>query len=65
MPETRHRIELQDIIDAIKDGREPQVTGNEGLKSLAIAEAIYESSRTSKEVAISEVASRAGVSFEP
>lgn len=45
-PEERHRLALTDILEAIRDGREPQVPGSEALKSLAIVLAIEESART-------------------
>ena len=52
MPEMRHRRQLQDVIDAIRQDRDPAVTGEEARKSLAIVRAIYESAATGREVAL-------------
>ena len=52
MPEIRHRLELQDVVDAIREDRDPQVTGEEGRKSLAIVQAIYESAATGAEATV-------------
>jgi predicted dehydrogenase len=49
-PQTRHRIQIQDMVDAIREGRDPVLTGEDARVSLAINMAIYESSRTGKEV---------------
>ena len=35
---------VQDFIDAIRDGREPPVTGQDGLAAVAMVEAGYRSS---------------------
>ncbi|MHC1760710.1 MAG: Gfo/Idh/MocA family protein [Negativicutes bacterium] len=40
-----HKAQLIDFISAIGENRDPQVTGEEGAKALAIVLAIYESSR--------------------
>ena len=45
-----HNDLIKDLIEAIEDDREPKVNGWEGLKSLRIITAIYESSRQKKEV---------------
>ncbi len=52
MPEMRHRLQLQDVVDAIREGREPLVTGEEARKSLAIIFAIYESAERGTEVTL-------------
>jgi UDP-N-acetyl-2-amino-2-deoxyglucuronate dehydrogenase len=49
-PQTRHRIQLQDMVDAIHEDRDPILTGEDARQSLAINMAIYESSRTGREV---------------
>lgn len=41
-----HARQVRDFVDAVRDGREPAVTGREAVKSLEIVQAIYESSRT-------------------
>jgi UDP-N-acetyl-2-amino-2-deoxyglucuronate dehydrogenase len=53
-PQTRHRIQLQDMVDAIHEGRDPILTGEDARKSLAVNMAIYESSRTGREVFLNE-----------
>lgn len=53
-PQVRHRIQLQDMVDAIRDDREPVLTGEDARASLAIIMAIYESSQTGREVFLSE-----------
>jgi predicted dehydrogenase len=51
-----HRDQFQDFIGAVREGREPLVTVEEGRKSLAIILGIYESARTGKPVRIQEQA---------
>jgi len=41
-----HRLQLEDFVQAIQEGRDPAVTGAEGKKALEIILAIYESTRT-------------------
>jgi len=40
-----HKFQFEAIADAVREGREPPVSGKDSLKSLAIVLAIYESSR--------------------
>lgn len=47
-----HRLQFQDMIDAIHDDREPLINGEEGLKPLKIILAIYQSAQTGKSVTI-------------
>lgn len=51
-PQTRHRVQLQDMADAVREDREPMLTGEDARVSLAIVSAIYESSRTRAEVSM-------------
>lgn len=51
-PQVRHRVQLQDMVDAIRERRDPILTGEDARVSLAINMAIYESSRTGREVAV-------------
>jgi UDP-N-acetyl-2-amino-2-deoxyglucuronate dehydrogenase len=51
-PQVRHRVQLQDMIDAIREDRDPVLTGEDARASLAIVMAIYESSRTGREIHI-------------
>jgi UDP-N-acetyl-2-amino-2-deoxyglucuronate dehydrogenase len=53
-PQIRHRIQLQDMVAAIREKREPVLTGIDARNSLAINMAIYESSKTGKEVFLDE-----------
>jgi UDP-N-acetyl-2-amino-2-deoxyglucuronate dehydrogenase len=41
-----HQRVLEDFIDAIRTGREPQCSGREGRRSVALVTAIYEAQRT-------------------
>jgi len=41
---------IQDLVDAIRDDRQPNVTGWDGRQAVAAALAAYESSRTGKEI---------------
>ena len=45
-----HLEQIKDMVDAIKEDREPIVNGEEGRKSIEIILAIYKSSRTGKPV---------------
>lgn len=47
-----HALQIRDFVDAVREGREPAVTGAEAVKSLEIVHAIYESSRTGLPVAL-------------
>ena len=49
-----HRFQFEAIADAIKEGREPPVSGKESLKSLAIVLAIYKSSKLHAPVIMDE-----------
>ena len=57
-PQKRHRIQIQDMVDAIREDREPILTGDDARVSLAINMAIYESSRTGKEMFLKNFAPR-------
>ena len=63
MPEQRHGLLFADVNEAIREGRAPRTTGREALQSVAIAEAIYTSARSGKEVSVSELLSACGASF--
>lgn len=45
-----HRLQIQDMALAVRDGRSPVVAGEEGRQALEIILAVYESSRTGREV---------------
>ena len=52
LPFIRHRYQLQDVIGAIKEERQPTVTGEEALKALRIKLAIYESAAQGREIEV-------------
>ena len=41
---------IRDFVDCVQEGREPSVTGFDGLKSLEVALAAYESSELKKAI---------------
>lgn len=43
-------VQIQDMIDAVRSNRAPLITGREGRDAVEIVLAIYESSRTGKEI---------------
>ncbi len=45
-----HAAQISDLLDAIDEGREPSVTGEDGRAALAIACAVYESARDGRTV---------------
>ncbi|MEM1602540.1 MAG: Gfo/Idh/MocA family oxidoreductase [Candidatus Bathyarchaeia archaeon] len=55
LPEDRPLNIFEDMVAAIRKGTKPIVDGREGLKSVLILNAIYESSKTGKAVKIEEV----------
>ncbi len=48
-------IELWDFVDALAKGRNVEIDAEEGLKSKAISEAIYESGKSGKVVKVADV----------
>lgn len=50
--DVNHRAQLRDVITAINEGRDPLVTGEEGIKSLQIVLGIYESSRKGQKITL-------------
>ncbi|HID95066.1 MAG TPA: Gfo/Idh/MocA family oxidoreductase [Candidatus Latescibacteria bacterium] len=47
-----HYLQIKDFVEAIREGREPQVNGEEGRRTVELITAIYESAKTGKEVTI-------------
>ena len=47
-----HFVQIQDMIDAVQEGREPVVTGEEARKAVAIITAIYQSQRAQQWVKV-------------
>jgi predicted dehydrogenase len=50
-----HFLQIQDMADAVREGRDPVITGEDALHALAVVEAIYESERRRGPVEIAEV----------
>ncbi|MER3404327.1 MAG: hypothetical protein C4289_03445, partial [Chloroflexota bacterium] len=48
-------IELHDFIDAVRTGRSPEIDGEEGLRDMAVCEAIYESDALRQAVKVAAV----------
>jgi UDP-N-acetyl-2-amino-2-deoxyglucuronate dehydrogenase len=53
-----HFLQIQDMAQAVRDDREPVITGEDALPSLAVIQAIYESERTGGPVDVPAVAAR-------
>jgi predicted dehydrogenase len=49
-----HRDQIEDFVEAVRDGREPLVNVEEARKPLAIIQGIYESARTGRPVSLQE-----------
>lgn len=49
-----HQNQIKDFVEAVREGKEPAVTGEEGLKALALIRAIYESSAKGEKVAVED-----------
>lgn len=49
---TAHRAQLQDVVDAIAEGRPPAVTGEDGRKALELVRAAYDSFRSGQPVSL-------------
>jgi UDP-N-acetyl-2-amino-2-deoxyglucuronate dehydrogenase len=47
-----HAMQIEDFVAAVRDNREPAVTGRDAVRSLEIIEAIYDSSRSGEAVQI-------------
>ena len=48
-------LELLDFVTALRDGRPPEIDGLEGLRDMAVAEAIYESDAARRPVTLTDV----------
>ena len=56
-----HRAQIGDMLEAIATDRDPAITGEEARKPLEIILAIYESSRTGREVSLPLAAAEVGL----
>lgn len=45
-----HYLQIQDMVDAVRQGRAPVIRGEDALHSLAVIQAIYEAERTGRAV---------------
>lgn len=50
IPDDSHRRQYEDFVDALRNGREPLVTGEEAMRSLKLIQAIYQSSDEKREI---------------
>jgi predicted dehydrogenase len=51
-----HYLQIQDMVDAVREGREPVIRGEDALHSLAVVQAIYEAERVGRPVDVRQVA---------
>jgi predicted dehydrogenase len=51
-----HFRQIQDMVDAVRTGREPVVRGEDALHSLAVVQAIYEAERSGRAVDVRQTA---------
>jgi predicted dehydrogenase len=49
-----HAHQLKDVIEAIRQGQEPMVTGVDGRRVVAIIQGVYESGRTGRPVKLTD-----------
>ena len=49
-----HAYQLRDVIGAIREKRQPAVTGLDGRRVVAVIQGIYESGRTGQPVKLSD-----------
>jgi predicted dehydrogenase len=49
-----HTAQVKDFVAAVRDGRDPAVTGQDATRALAVLTAIYQSSRTGAPVRLAE-----------
>jgi UDP-N-acetyl-2-amino-2-deoxyglucuronate dehydrogenase len=43
-----HRLQIADLSQALRDGRQPMIPGAEARRAVALVTAVYESARTGK-----------------
>jgi UDP-N-acetyl-2-amino-2-deoxyglucuronate dehydrogenase len=51
-----HYLQIQDMVDAVREGREPVIRGEDALHSLAVVQAIYEAERAGRPVDVRQPA---------
>ena len=47
-----HRLQIADLADAIRTGRDPHIPGGDGRHAIHLIECIYQSAKTGKPVAV-------------
>jgi predicted dehydrogenase len=47
-----HELQLREVVAAIRDGRAPTVSGEDGLRTVALMDAIYRASRDGGRIAL-------------
>lgn len=55
LPFRGHRVQVEDMVNAIREGRPPTITGESARNAVAINLAIYESARTGREVRVRDM----------
>lgn len=55
LPFRGHRAQVEDMVNAIREGRPPTITGESARNAVAINLAIYESARTGREVRVRDM----------
>lgn len=59
-PGNQFAQELDHMAECVRENREPRTPGEEGLRDVAIMDAIYEAARTGRSVALDPAALREG-----
>jgi predicted dehydrogenase len=53
--DTGHFLQVQDMADAVREGRDPVIGGEDALHALAVVQAVYESERRAGPVDVAEI----------
>ena len=56
-----HFLQVQDMVDAVREGRDPVIRGEDVLHSLAVIEAIYEAERTGRAIDVPQPTALASI----
>jgi predicted dehydrogenase len=54
-----HELQLRDVVDAVRTGREPAVNGEDGRATVELMAAIYEAAATGRRVSVGTPATAA------
>lgn len=52
LPPQSYTLEMEDFVNSIIRGQQPQASGFDGLRAVQMAQAVHESARTGREVSI-------------